>query len=48
MVERWSRGIDAQQDRAKPVLGVDAVDMELGNERAVHDDVLDGVVLSGD
>ena len=33
VVASWQRGVDAQQDRAEPVLGVDAVGMALVEER---------------
>jgi hypothetical protein len=47
LVARWLSGVDAQQDRAEPVAGVDAVGMVRGKERAVHGDVLGSGVLSG-
>ena len=47
VVANWRRGIDAEQDRAEPVVGVDAVGMARGKGRAVHGDVLGSGVRSG-
>ncbi len=47
VVARWCRGVDAKQDRAEPVVGVDAVGMARGKERAVHGDVLGSDMRSG-
>lgn len=47
VVANWRRGIDAEQDRAEPVVGVDAVGMARGKGRAVHGDVLGSGMRSG-
>ena len=45
LVLRWRCGVNALHDRAKQVVGVYAVSMAPGKERAVHSDVLGSSVL---